>query len=76
MTKEKTQSKNELSKKMVRSAKTIKNTAYSSERDLTASEIQPRSEGPELSVVNVIERISKMLRTEAREFERKKAIGE
>jgi hypothetical protein len=47
-----------------------------SSKALTRKKITPRSKQPDVSVINVIERISKLLRKEAQEFENRKISGE
>ena len=68
-------SKNNQSDKIKRSAKALKSTPSASKKSLP-KEIVTRSKMPDLSPVNIIEQISKMLREEVHNLERKKAVGE
>jgi len=61
--------------KINRSAKSLKSSPSISEKSLK-NEVITRSKMPDLSPVNVIEQISKMLRKEIHSLERKKAAGE
>lgn len=71
-------SKKSPSKKDTLSSK-VKSSAQSfssPSKKLSQKAIAPRSKLPQLSVVNVIEQISKLLREELHGLEKKKASGE
>jgi len=64
-----------LSSKVKSSAKSIGIKAAPPKK-LGEGKVTPRPKKPELSVVNVIEQISQILRKEVRNLDRKKASGE
>lgn len=76
MTSRKSFSQDSLSSKIKRSAKSIQKEKPSAQKKLKESKISVKAKTPELSVVNVIERISKLLRLEVRDLAKKKVVGE
>ncbi len=62
--------------KVKSSTKALSSSKLSSSKSLSEKKIAPRRKLPDVSVVNVIERISKLLREEIHHTKRKKAIGE
>jgi hypothetical protein len=64
-----------LSSKVKNSTKAIERK-LSTPKKLSKEKVSPRPAKPELSVVNVIEQISQILRKEVRDLTRKKAAGE
>ncbi len=75
MSSEKSKPEENISSKVKRSAKSIATTTTTSKK-LEKTKVSPRSKTPELSVVNVIERISLLLRSEIHALEEKKVSGE
>ena len=75
MSSAKKSSEEKISSKMKSCSKVIQQEAASSKK-LDNAKITPRSKSPDISVVNVIEQISLLLRTEVRKQEEKKVSGE
>ncbi len=65
-----------LSSKVKSSVKSVNKKPAASSKKLSQSKVSVRPKKPELSVVNVIEQISQILRKEVRDLERRKASGE
>ena len=75
MSSAKKSSEEKISSKIKSCSKVIKQETPSSKK-LDKAKVTPRSKSPDISVVNVIEQISLLLRTEVRKQEDKKASGE